>query len=135
MSKWTTQNANEELIALAIAGIDAQIQELQKKKESLLGQAAEPAAAPQKRGRKPAVKPSGAKRPGRKPGKKAEKAPAVKAVKGRPRKVRQSAAVADATPARKKRMVSPETRKRLKESATARWAREKSEQESGGNSE
>ena len=135
MSKWTTQNASEELIALAIAGIDAQIQELQKKKESLLGQAAEPAAAPQKRGRKPAVKQPGAKRPGRKPGKKAEKAPAVKAGKGRPRKVRQSAEVVDATPTRKKRMVSPETRKRLKESATARWAREKAEQESGGNSE
>jgi len=32
MSKWTTQNASEELIALAIAGIDAQIQELQAKK-------------------------------------------------------------------------------------------------------
>ena len=135
MSKWTTQTASEELIALAIAGIDAQIQELQKKKESLLGQAAEPVAAPQKRGRKPGVKSSGAKRPGRKPGKKPGKAPAVKAVKGRPRKVRQSAAVSDATPVRKKRMVSPETRKRLKESAAARWAREKSEQESGGNSE
>ncbi len=135
MSKWTTQNASEELIALAIAGLDAQIQELQKKKESLLEQVAEPAAAPQKRGRKPAAKQPGAKRPGRKPGKKAGKVAAVKAVKGRPRKVRQSAEIVEATPARKKRVVSPETRKRLKESATARWAREKSEQESGGSSE
>ena len=134
MSKWITQNASEELIALAIAGIDAQIQELQAKKESLLGQVAEPAAAPQKRGRKPAAKQPGRK-PGRKPGKKAEKAVAVKAGKGRPRKASKAAEVVSATPTRKKRAVSPETRKRLKESASARWARERGEQEPGQGSE
>lgn len=135
MSKWTTQNASEELITLAIAGIDAQIQELQKKKESLLEQAAEPAVAPQKRGRKPAVTQTGAKRRGRKPGKKAENAPVVKAAKGRPRKVRPEMDLLNVTPTRKNRATSPQARKRSKESATTRSAREKTDQESGGSSE
>ena len=130
MSKWTTQNASEELITLAIAGIDAQIQELQQKKESLLGQVAPPAAPRVKRGR-PAATPTGAKRRGRKPGKKAEKAPVVKAAKGRPRKVREAVGLLDVPPTRKKRAASPLSRKRANESAKTRSAREKVEQEPG----
>ncbi|MFZ4628830.1 MAG: hypothetical protein ACOYNR_10930 [Blastocatellia bacterium] len=133
MSKWTTQNASEELITLAIAGIDAQIQELQQKKESLLAQVAAPAAPRLKRGR-PAATPTGAKRRGRKPGKKAEIAPVVKAAKGRPRKVRDAVGLLDVPPTRKKRAASPLSRKRTNESAKTRSAREKIEQEPGESS-
>jgi hypothetical protein len=120
MSKLTTQNASSELITLAIAGLDAQIQELQQKKESLLAQVASSVSAPQKRARGRAAK-------------KATKA--TKAVTGKAtakvggkvgRKPGKKSAKTESTP-RKKRQVSPETRQRLKESARARWAREKAE--------
>jgi len=124
MSKLTIQNASTELITLAIAGIDAQIQELQQKRESLLAQVSSPESVPQKRARGRAAKKAT----------KATKSKATAKVGGKVgRKPGKKSAKTEGTP-RKKRQVSPETRQRLKESARARWAREKAESQ-GGSSE
>lgn len=89
-----------ELVQLALAGIDAQIQQLQSQIEALEEKrkqlaksgnlAAASAPAPSGKGRKPAIED------------------------------------ANEEP-KKKRFVSPATRKKLKEAAKARWARERGE--------
>ncbi|MEO6725476.1 MAG: hypothetical protein ABIU20_10190 [Blastocatellia bacterium] len=95
--KGSANKNRSELVQLALAGIDAQIQQLQSQIDSLTdkrkqisksntGGGATPAASVTSKGRKAA-----------------------------------------ATPAKKKRAVSASTRKKLKEAAKARWARQRGE--------
>lgn len=87
-----------ELIELALAGIDAQISQLQAQIQALVDK------------RKQIAKPG----------------TASAATASATIKVRKGAA---SVTAKKKRVVSPATRKKLKEAAKARWARERSEEE------
>jgi len=89
MAKQTKGNKNAELIILALAGIDAQIKELNEKKEELRQSLGHAATTSQSR-----------------------------SVAGRGSKK-------EAAPAKKKRVFSAATRKKLREAAKARWAREK----------
>ena len=94
MPRPKTSSSRSELIKLAIAGIDAQIQELTEKRAELIREA-----------------PTGG-------------AVSVSAGPGRKRAtVTSSASVS----AKKKRVVSAATRRKLKEAAKARWARIRSE--------
>jgi hypothetical protein len=89
-------SSRSELVRLAIAGIDAQIQDLMDKRRQFAKLA--PGAA----GSAPASASSGA----------------IRAA---------SVTVSKAAPAKKKRVVSAATRRKLKEAAKARWARVRGE--------
>jgi hypothetical protein len=89
-------SSRSELVRLAIAGIDAQIQELMDKRRQFAK------LAPGSAGAAPAAAPSGA--------------------------IRAAAVTGSKTaPAKKKRVVSAATRRKLKEAAKARWARVRGE--------
>lgn len=96
MPKPKGAGAKAELVRLALAGIDAKIQELEEKRAELsrmIPRAASTAAS--------------AARPGRK---------------------RAAVTAGKPAPAKKKRVVSAATRRKLKEAAKARWARIHGEQ-------
>src|SRR5262245_27148368 len=90
-------SSRSDLIRLAIAGIDAQIENLTEKKRELAR----------------AI-----------PGVAYSAAPAAPT---RPARKLAAMTSATASPAKKKRKVSPATRKKLKEAAKARWARIRAE--------
>ena len=92
-----------ELVQLALAGIDAQIEELQQKRSQLAGMA--PASTTESRGTR--------------------KTASVKAKPGRPAK--KAAVKAAVAAEEEKREVSESTRRKLKRAAKKRWAREKAE--------
>src|SRR5262245_3200926 len=95
MPRPKTSSSRSELIKLAIAGIDAQIQELTEKRAELIREA-----------------PNGG--------------PIAFATPGPGRK-RATVTASTASSAKKKRLVSAATRKKLKEAAKARWARIRAE--------
>jgi len=97
MAKATSDTKNRELVELALAGLDAQIRELNEKKTELL-QLLEGGAA-------------------------AKRAPKAA---GAPRKAREKEKEAET--GKKKRVFSAATRKKLREAAKARWARDKEPQ-------
>ncbi|QQS44805.1 MAG: hypothetical protein IPM66_12580 [Acidobacteriota bacterium] len=125
MPRLKAGDENAEFIRFALAGIDAEIRELQEKRAELLKRtpkaAAEaPAAAPaakKRRGRKP-----GPKKAAGKAAKKAAKKVAKTAAKKVTKKSAKKSPKAPAKVTRGKREVSPETRERLSAAAKARWA-------------
>ncbi|MFM8394019.1 MAG: hypothetical protein ACKOB4_08865 [Acidobacteriota bacterium] len=102
MAKSSGDTSKQELVELALAGIDAQIKELTDKKTELLGLLGQATPAAPKKAAK-AVK-------------------AVKAARGA--KVAKAAKKEEPSD-KKKRVFSAATRKKLREAAKARWAREK----------
>jgi len=100
MAKATSDTSRQELVELALAGIDAQIRELNEKKNELMQLLGQPAAAPKR-----AAKAAGT----------------AKSLK----KEKEKAPEMETAAAKKKRVFSAATRKKLREAAKARWAREK----------
>lgn len=100
MAKATSDTKNRELVELALAGLDAQIRELNEKKNELMQLLGGGAAAPKR---------------------------ATKAAKA-PKKGKEKEKPAETETGKKKRVFSAATRKKLRESAKARWAREKETQ-------
>ena len=100
MAKSSGDTSKQELVEFALAGIDAQIKELTDKKAELMGLLGQAAPAAPKRGAGKAVR--------------AARGPKV-----------AKAAKKEAAPEKKKRVFSAATRKKLREAAKARWAREK----------
>ncbi len=98
MAKATSDTSRQELVELALAGIDAQIRELNEKKNELMQLLGQTASAPKR-----VAKAAGAAKSPRK-----EKPPET-----------------ETASAKKKRVFSAATRKKLREAAKARWAREK----------
>jgi len=87
-----TGTSQAELVSYALAGIDAQIQELQQKRAQLAGKAAGTTGA---------------------------------TARGRATRDTASVKAKSAQPAKARRKVSASTRRKLKEAAKRRWAREK----------
>lgn len=114
MPKMKSSSGQADLIELAMAGIDAQIKALTEKREELRAMLA---PAPEVKERKQAA-------PARKVAARKVAARKVVARKVTARKV-TAKKVADAAPAKKKRVFSAATRKKLREAAKARWARQK----------
>jgi len=94
MAKSSGDTNKNELVELALAGIEAQIKDLTEKKEELKKLLGQRAAVAKKR--------------------------AVK-----PKKAAARAATKDTASAKRKRVFTPATRKKLREAAKARWARRK----------
>jgi hypothetical protein len=95
MPRTKNSSSRSELIKLAIAGIDAQIQELTEKRAQLIREA-----------------PAGG---------------GAISISAGPGRRRATVTASSSVSAKKKRVVSPATRKKLKEAAKARWARIRSE--------
>lgn len=104
MAKATSDTSRKELVELALAGIDAQIRELNEKKAELTQLLGQTGPAPKRAA---------------KAGKAAKATGAAKA----PRKEKEPEM--ETASAKKKRVFSAATRKKLREAAKARWAREK----------
>ncbi len=92
-------SSKTELVRLAIAGIDAQIRQLEEKRSELIRMV---------------------------PGLSISVAASSSSLGGRGRK-RAAVTASKPSPAKKKRVVSAATRKKLKDAAKARWARERGE--------
>lgn len=105
MAKSSGDTSRQELVELALAGIDAQIKELADKKAELMGLLGQSAGAAQKRASKAGK--------------------GVKAAKGAKASKSAKDGGKKAAPEKKKRVFSAATRKKLREAAKARWAREK----------
>jgi hypothetical protein len=100
MAKATSDTSRQELVELALAGIDAQIRELNEKKNELMQLLGQTPTAPKRA------------------------AKAGKAAKS-PKKEKEKEPEMETASAKKKRVFSAATRKKLREAAKARWAREK----------
>jgi hypothetical protein len=124
MAKINSETSKNELVELALAGLEVQIRELNDKKEELKKLLVSSPAA--KRTAK-AVKVARAGK-GTKAGKKGVEAKAAKVAKTpKSSKSVKSTPVEDSEDGsgKKKRVFSAATRKKLREAAKARWAREK----------
>lgn len=111
MAKSSGDTSRQELVELALAGIDAQIKELADKKSELMGLLGQSAGAAPKRASRA--------------GKAVKASKGVKAAKGAKASKSAKDGGKKAAPEKKKRVFSAATRKKLREAAKARWAREK----------
>ncbi|NDD62568.1 MAG: hypothetical protein EBZ36_01070 [Acidobacteria bacterium] len=102
MAKSGGDTNKQELVELALAGIDAQIKDLTAKRDELKSLLGSGTPVATKRAAK-----------------------AKKAKKAKKEKKTKNTAANEAAPGKKKRVFSSATRKKLREAAKARWAREK----------
>ncbi|MFZ4793359.1 MAG: hypothetical protein ACOYLN_04440 [Blastocatellia bacterium] len=123
MAKIYSETSRNELVELALAGLEVQIRELNDKKEELK-QLLVSSPAAKRAGKAETVKAVKVARAGKgtKAGKKGVEAKTAKVAKS------SKSVAADASEdgsGKKKRVFSAATRKKLREAAKARWAREK----------
>lgn len=123
MAKIYSETSRNELVELALAGLEVQIRELNDKKEELK-QLLVSSPGAKRAGKAETVKAVKVARAGKgtKAGKKGVEAKTAKVAKS------SKSVAADASEdgsGKKKRVFSAATRKKLREAAKARWAREK----------